>query len=73
MLLSLLSLSFLNVTSLHLMHSHSSIHNIKEMTAGDVRQLILEKNDFREVKETKQEGKMTVKQGKTKSIDRYCR
>ena len=48
-------------------------NKIKEMTAGEVRHLILEKNDMRELKKTKQEGKMMVKRGKIKYLTRCFR
>lgn len=43
----------------------------KELTGAEMRTVILEKNEMREVKKTKREGKKMVKLGNVKSIDSY--
>jgi hypothetical protein len=48
-----------------------SSYKIKEATGGEVRKMIMERDDMRRVKQAKGEGKKMVKKGIMKSIDSY--
>jgi hypothetical protein len=48
-----------------------SYYKVKEVTGGEVRKMILERDNMRKVKQAKGEGKKMVKKGIMKSIDSY--